>query len=322
MRIGRIARPLLAAGLLLPAALALRPKPIASPAESAQPAIDRAVAYVLAKGDAWIAERKCVSCHMIPGMVWSLAEARGGKPNAALPDSRYRALVDWTLKDSLSEYPGNEGLAQLMVADLAAGDKAADARMNEFAAMLIARQSRDGSWSPGGQTPEQKRAVPEGKEAVTMWAILALDRVLGSRADDAIRRGRESLKFAGAKRSAEWASLRLQVALTFGETTAAAEQLARILDSQNADGGWGWILGQESDAIATGQTLYTLSLVPSAKIRPAIDRARRFLIRTQCADGAWQVKGTLAQHQTVVMPTSMFWGTTWAIIGLARTEPR
>ncbi len=319
----RIPNVLLLAGACAPVILAMQfgYRPSVQPAKpTSKSAVDRAVAYVIAKGDAWIGEKKCVSCHMVPGMVWSLtdAEAAGHR----LPPEKMKSLSRWSLRDSLREDPGSEGLAQLIFARSSAGPAERESEgptLLRYAEKLLSRQRGDGSWKPAGQTPDQKRPFPEGVEVVTMWALLALDDVLADRAAQAVAKGRAYVADEGRKLSNEWTMLRLLTALRFDEPDVARKQIDGLLKTQNKDGGWSWLVGEESDALATGQSLYALSLAPKSVARRAVARARAFLLRTQREDGSWAVKGTLSEHRNEIKPTSVFWGTTWAVIGLCRT---
>jgi hypothetical protein len=54
---------------------------------------------------------------------------------------------------------------------------------------------------------------------------------------------------------------------------------------------------------------------------PAIARGRRFLVESQRADGSWAVRGTKKDKAKKVEPTATYWGTCWAVIGLAETLP-
>jgi N-acyl-D-amino-acid deacylase len=79
---------------------------------------------------------------------------------------------------------------------------------------------------------------------------------------------------------------------------------AALLASQRSDGGWAPSEGLESDAYATGSTLYVLleTADGSARYRPAptkeadlkgvarpLSRATEWLLKNQCADGSWHV---------------------------------
>src|SRR5262245_36744196 len=61
-----------------------------------------------------------------------------------------------------------------------------------------------------------------------------------------------------------------------------------LLALQRADGGWSQTVPDpRSDAFATGQTLYVLSLAGLTAERPEIKRALDFLVATQKPDGSW-----------------------------------
>jgi hypothetical protein len=289
-----------------------------SPRSGKADTVDRALDYVLAKGEDWKTERKCVSCHMIPFTLWSLTEAEAS--GYKVPRDRFKDLTQWSLDDANRQSPGAEGLALLILSRSATGRTQDEDRYRlGYAKKLLEMQTGDGSWKPGGQTPQQKRSLAESREVVTMWSILAIDDVLKDAASDAVKKGRDFISDSTSVQSNEWTVARLLLAQRFGEKAAVTKQLDRLLRTQNKDGGWGWLEGQESDAIAAGQSLYALSLAPREKSRKAILRGRAFLTKTQLADGSWTVKGTLSQHRDRVMPTSIYWGATWAVIGLCRT---
>jgi squalene-hopene/tetraprenyl-beta-curcumene cyclase len=108
-----------------------------------------------------------------------------------------------------------------------------------------------------------------------------------------------------------------------GSGNAAAADRCReaILKSQHDDGGWGWLLADESDAFGTGVALYALARNGLSSEHPAIGRARQFLIESQQAAGSWSVKGTKKAKAKQIEPTATYWGTCWAVIGLAETLP-
>jgi len=72
-----------------------------------------------------------------------------------------------------------------------------------------------------------------------------------------------------------------------------------LLKSQRADGGWSQHPSMESDAFATGLTLYALHT--GGEISTSHDAYRRgveYLLRTQLADGSWHVKSRSFPFQT------------------------
>ena len=61
--------------------------------------------------------------------------------------------------------------------------------------------------------------------------------------------------------------------------------------SKRDDGGWEWILNQESDALATGMVLYALNQSGIDPKQERISKAVEFLTSSQNDDGLWYVKG-------------------------------
>src|SRR5262249_3479136 len=76
-----------------------------------------------------------------------------------------------------------------------------------------------------------------------------------------------------------------------GEPARKLQPMAQaLLAEQRGDGGWAQLPGLQSDAYATGQAIYALRV--GADLTPphlAIDRAQRFLLKTQLEDGTWYV---------------------------------
>jgi hypothetical protein len=72
----------------------------------------------------------------------------------------------------------------------------------------------------------------------------------------------------------------------------SARRAARgLVAMQCTDGGWSQLSGTESDAYATGQVLYALTIAGRmAPTDPVYRKGIDFLLRTQAADGTWQVK--------------------------------
>ena len=107
-----------------------------------------------------------------------------------------------------------------------------------------------------------------------------------------------------------------------GGNAAEADRLrSELLARQRDDGGWGWLCADESDAFGTGVALYALARDGFAIDNSAIARGRAFLLESQKADGSWPVKGTKKAKAKQIEPTATYWGTCWAVIGLAETLP-
>jgi hypothetical protein len=97
--------------------------------------------------------------------------------------------------------------------------------------------------------------------------------------------------------------------------------IERLLGRQNPDGGFGQVKDLQSDAYATGQSLYALRLAGVASDRAEIRKAVAFLTANQREDGAWPMQGRDIPERKgskFTIPVTYF-GSAWATLGLLRT---
>ncbi len=300
------------------------------PAEEAtndqvQEAVQRSIPYIQEKGAWWIEKKKCVSCHRVNTMVWSLSAARR---NGYEVSDRLDEWLKWAADASLSTNEkgkvvglGNkEGVAQIVFG--LDRDAEQDAIRQELVALLLDGQQPDGSWQPGGQLPAQKRPKPETASVSTMWLTLAL--VNAGPSDEsapAIERAMKSIKESPPGKSTEWYVVQLLLASRRNERGLRDQFVNRLRSQQQADGGWGWLVGEKSDALGTGMAVYALARAGVKRKDPAIKHAQQFLVSTQRDDGSWTVHGTKANRKDRAQETSVYWGTTWAALGLMASLP-
>lgn len=290
------------------------------PVVQARGAVEKSLPFIEAKGVEWIRDRKCSSCHHVTFMVWSHRDARerGLAVDTKKVDEWTRWAVDFSLTTKSKEGQRGGGLdtvAQVILARRPTkGDAPVDAADREFAEILLGLQKPEGYWEAGGQLPSQRRPKEETNEATTRWVLLALQS-LGTE-DEARKAAREKATkwLDGRKPGQSNESIALAALMTRSEPL-----LKELLARQNEDGGWSWMNGEASDALATGQTLYVLSRMGTAVDPAPVRRARDFLVRTQGANGSWKVRSTKEKSKDDSM--SSYWGTAWAAIGLLRTIP-
>jgi hypothetical protein len=307
-------------------------------------AIERSLPYLEEEGVAWMETRRgpnnptgCVSCHRVSFMIWSHDEAR--RRGFAVDGKKIEAWTAWSLERMLArgkEGGGLDTMSQMILArDPAAPwpDKPVAKRegADHFQTLwenIAERQKEDGSWPPEGQ-------LTSPPEITTGWAILALaarDRS-GAVSEKSRERALAFLKKTEPDDSTEALLLRFLVERRFGKPERAAELRKELLGRQQLDGGWAYQKGgKESDAFATGQTLYALSEGGLDGCDPAVRRAWRFLLSTQNKDGYWLVP-TSAIHVGKGQKTTedwirktdeiyTYWGSGWATIGLLCTLPK
>jgi squalene-hopene/tetraprenyl-beta-curcumene cyclase len=287
--------------------------------------IQQALPYLENEGVAWMEKRGCVSCHQVPFMLWSLSAAKqAGFDVDPVKLARWRNwstdvvnFVKPAQKQDLDRDQTMAGNIDTMSALLLAVDDDAksDWRVS-FAAGLANNQKDKGSWKPCGQLPAQKRPTEETAGVTTAWTLLALTSQ-GFTEFDAEAALRE-VDAVDAAKSTEWWSVRLLLADRLGEDRLPALRQA-LLGRQNDDGGWGWISGEASDALATGMAIYALSVTSgddAGDVRAALAKATTLLLTTQQQDGSWAVPGTKKNTRQKNTPTASYWGTAWAVIGL------
>jgi squalene-hopene/tetraprenyl-beta-curcumene cyclase len=261
-------------------------------------------------------------------MVWSLAEARR---NGYEVSNKLDEWTRWSIDKSLSKNKqgkvagiGNkEGVVQLLLSlDPSGNDASRDDIRRKLTALLSVGQLPDGSWKPGGQLPSQKRPKPETTVVSTMWLALSL---LDDASNDAtarvVQRALTYIDKAPPGRSTEWYVVRLLLAVKRKDRPSRDRLVKQLRKQQQADGGWGWIVGDPADALGTGMAIYALGRAGLDRRDASIARAQKFLVDSQRDDGAWPVRGTKANKKGQVQETAVYWGTTWAALGLMAGLP-
>lgn len=300
--------------------------------------IEKSLPFIEEKGLYWIEKKKCVSCHRVSFMTWSLSSAarRGFDVDLA----KVNEWIDWSIEKGIPKPDGDkpiatknaDGLSQQLLArvEYPTGE-ARKAAWSNYVDLVTAVQSADGSWKPAGQLPGQKRMLAETTDVSAVWHTLALTGELATESDATRKETLKNSVDAATKKfntrkeaaSTEWYVVRLLLALELGDDPAVAAATKELLAIQKPDGSWGWLKSDPGDALATGMALYALvrSTEAPTQTEQAIQSATRFLIETQREDGSWAVKGTKEKKKTKVEETAVYWGTTWAAIALLETLP-
>jgi hypothetical protein len=142
----------------------------------------------------------------------------------------------------------------------------------------------------------------------------------------ALAKGRAWLAGAAAPDDRQVNALRVLVAVRAGDPRETMRATFDALAAaQRADGGWGQTAGAESDAFATGQTLYALAVAGYTADQSAIKRGLDYLVATQKPDGSWPMASRATPDGKpggAKLLTPITCGASaWATMALARLAP-
>jgi hypothetical protein len=195
---------------------------------------------------------------------------------------------------------------------------------------IVKKQQPDGSWEFFATL--RRPPINESQRTDAAWIIMALERTNGPDAPESQRAAlaRAIAWLDAAKRSDIHQDKVWKVligARAGGRRDEMRTTIAELLALQRADGGWSQTVPESrSDAFATGQTLYVLSLAGYTAEQPEIKRAIDFLVATQKPDGSWPMisrstpDGRPGSAKLLTLITCA--ASSWATLGLVRFAPK
>jgi hypothetical protein len=335
-------RVLLTSLLLLPAlilpAQAGTPGPSITRQQGRQ-AVERGLGFLVEDAQKWKKERACATCHHGTMTVWALCEAKSKGYTVA--DETFTDMVTWTkerLKDIDKPRDTRPGwnmvnspalYLAVMARTVPKQDAITPDDLKKIAGHLARHQEADGSWA-WSMAPAKNRPPPffESDEVATLLGYLALGDKHTVASQEASRTCHDNAAAWLRKTdpSASTQAMVLRILRLVHEAAPRKDvetEIARLLARQNADGGWGQDTGLPSDAYATGQTLYFLSLAKVKKDRPEMRRAVAFLVANQKEDGSWPITPRAHPGEKPASNTApiIHLGSAWATLGLMGSGP-
>jgi hypothetical protein len=273
----------------------------ASDAAMVKSAVERAVALLQKSGPEFIKVSGCASCHnqSLPQMVFQQARDRGYAVDAAnslqqvkATMAMYKPMKEAVLSGKV-QIPDPPITVSYALIGLAAEGYKADEYTEAMAEIVSREQMANGSFRVFASRPPMESSAVAG----TALSIRAL-QLYGKDAGDRVRRATEWLSTVTPRTTEERA---MQVlGLTWAKANADVIRTAAraLLAEQRVDGGWAQLPNLETDAYATGQAMYALSMAGMLRTSDvAYQRGTVYLLRTQRPDGSWLVKSRSVPFQ-------------------------
>jgi hypothetical protein len=332
--------------------LAFADEPAAIPpatSDQIQQTVDRAIGYLQSESADWLNTRGCAACHHAPMAFWALGEAdrQGyaidkkylGDKIESLLGSKEKLLTSKIFPnpadppDPRPQGRGlNMGLPFLAVAarSLPSLTEGQEQSLKLIAEEIVTKQQPDGSWEFFATL--RRPPINESQTTDAAWIIMALEGETGADAPESQRAALSKavawLEAAKPSDLHQDKALKLLLEARAGKPRETMQTtIDELLALQRPDGGWSQTVPEpQSDAFATGETLYALSLAGYTAERPAIKRGIDFLVATQSPAGSWPMisrstpDGSPGSAKLLTPITCA--ASSWATLGLARLVPK
>ena len=254
-------------------------------------AIEQAFTLVEKQSYNFIRIGGCNSCHSqdLASAAAGLARGRGlSAPQIAqLPQSMMPSperLIDLSIVAA-------SGVAWELV-DFGMNGVPKNAYTDAAVRVIKAMQTPQGNWSANESRRPPMNAGDFQAAAVAIYAIKHYTPAGGeASSEQAIARAVAWLERTHPKTTQDRACRVLALAWANDESDTARRSARSLVAMQRVDGGWSQVPGMDSDAYATGQALFALSVggrMPASD--PVFQKGIDYLLRTQAADGTWHVK--------------------------------
>jgi hypothetical protein len=302
---------------------------------TARGAIERGLELVQNAARNYPDNRDCFSCHhqTLPMLAMVTARERGFRIDDALLVDQAEFTRAFYYGRIASVREGNGVGGRGMTAGYALwafslADQKGDEVTDALVAYLLKNQTAEGNWKRQSLRPPLEETDVTG----TYLASYYMDQFSGDVAvADSVDRAKKWIADAKPE-SQESHNFQLLAAARFGTPVETVDRLrAAVLTRQHEDGGWSQIEGMDSDAYATGQTVFILASAKAGdpNVSAAIERGVEFLLKDRQTDGSWHVVSRSkpiqkmfdngdphGKDQFISTPA-----TAWAVAALASTLP-
>ena len=267
--------------------------------ETISKAVDKGIA-LLQPSDRLFLENAatCHSCHHqdLTAISTYRARKKGYKINDTIYNENIASILA-TLKSRKSTSAQNNDPVAIVMSGtyslwaLSENNYPANKNMEVLVKNLMQRQTGKGNWvSPNPRPPLEYyefTATALVIKAMNDYAPLALKKDVEKR----MIKAKEWMIKEVPETNEEKNFQLLGLTWAGADEKFISEQAKKLIGDQRADGGWPQLQTLETDAYATGQSLY--ALFESGQLKPgdeAFDKGIDFLLKNQQPDGSWLIK--------------------------------
>ena len=250
-------------------------------------------------------QRTCFSCHhqTLPMQAMVVARQHGFTINDALLQSQTKLTRD-SFKArvmNLKEGTGIGGRSMTVGFGLWAlnlGGGKTDETTSAMISFLLKDQEADGHFSSNLSRPPLEDSIVTSTTIAAYYMQKFVTAEKKGEVERSVQIAREWLIQAQPKSQEDRNSKLWGLHLLGAGRPDMEKAHEAVLQNQRTDGGWSQLPLMESDAYATGQTLFVLQESGLSASTPAYQRGLQFLLNTQLTDGSWQVKTRSKPVQT------------------------
>ena len=247
--------------------------------------------------------RDCFSCHhqTLPMLAMHEASKAGITIDSELMKDQVQFIRD-LFEDRLDSVTNGKSLggrsltAGHVLWSFELGGVSNDDYSDAFVSYILHQQKKEGYWDvQTNRPPSEESKIHASYFAIYYMNYFARGKDIKNRVKDAVDKARPWL-MDEKPNSQEDFNGKLKELIALRASPEKINNLRKdIIKRQREDGGWAQLSEMESDAYATGQTLYTL-LTETPKpdrditFNESIIKARSYLLKNQKEDGSWLVK--------------------------------
>jgi ankyrin repeat protein len=316
--------------------LAVYEAPKRKPADAVAPAraVEKSLALLQKSSSEFFKQSGCVGCHHQTSTSFAVNAARAAgfrvDEAAAREQSDHMRFGLREFQEGLLQRldgPAGPDISTATLLGMANSGHKPDLNSDTAVCNIAAQQRADGSWVLRGVS---RTPMEESNIARTTWAVRVL-KLWGPPArkpefDKRIARARAWLVESKPRTTDDLALRLLGLAWTAAGKAEVQTAARALMAQQRPDGGWAATPNLQSDALATGESLYALRETASIGVADDVyQRGVRFLLSTQFEDGSWYVRSRAPKFQPYFQSGFPFdhdqWisstATAWATVALA-----